>query len=173
MTTERRELVERIWSRDPTVWTAKDEGRWLGWLDEPARRREDVALLLTLADDVQGQFDDVVLPGTLPVRPRPRRASRRRSRAAARPCARDGGGVPARRRQPGARAGSGTRQRLAGGPRQDLLRRRERLRPVGGAAARGVDRQGGVGPDPGAGRARRRRRRAVARGAPWERAPAG
>jgi len=63
VTTERRELVERIWSRDPTVWTAKDEARWLGWLDEPGRRREDVDLLLTLADDVSGQFDDVVLLG--------------------------------------------------------------------------------------------------------------
>src|SRR6185437_4088773 len=63
MTTERRELVERIWARDPTVWTAKDEARWLGWLDEPARRREDVDLLLTLADEVEGQFDDVVLFG--------------------------------------------------------------------------------------------------------------
>jgi hypothetical protein len=63
MTTERRELVERIWARDPTVWTAKDEAKWLGWLDEPARRREDVDLLLTLADDVQGQVDDVVLFG--------------------------------------------------------------------------------------------------------------
>jgi glucose-6-phosphate isomerase len=63
VTTERRELVERIWSRDPTVWTAKDEGRWLGWLDEPRRRREDVDLLLMLADDVQGQVDDIVLLG--------------------------------------------------------------------------------------------------------------
>ncbi len=63
MTTERRELVERIWSRDPAVWTAKDEGRWLGWLDEPARRRDDVDLLLMLADDVHGHVDDVVLLG--------------------------------------------------------------------------------------------------------------
>jgi transaldolase / glucose-6-phosphate isomerase len=63
VTTERRELVERIWSRDPTVWTAKDEGRWLGWLDEPRRRREDVDLLLMVADDVQGQVDDIVLLG--------------------------------------------------------------------------------------------------------------
>jgi glucose-6-phosphate isomerase len=63
MTTERRELVERIWARDPTVWTAKDEARWLGWLDEPARRRDDIDLLLTLADSVQGQIDDVVLLG--------------------------------------------------------------------------------------------------------------
>ena len=63
MTTERRELVERIWARDPTVWTAKNEARWLGWLDEPARRREDIDLLLMLADGVQGQIDDVVLLG--------------------------------------------------------------------------------------------------------------
>ena len=63
MTTERRELVERIWARDPTVWTAKDEARWLGWLDEPARRRDDIDLLLTLADAVQGQVDDIVLLG--------------------------------------------------------------------------------------------------------------
>src|SRR5581483_2497832 len=45
------------------VWTAKDEARWLGWLDEPARGREDVDLLLTLADDVAGEIDDVVLLG--------------------------------------------------------------------------------------------------------------
>jgi len=63
VTTERRELVERIWARDPTVWTGKDEAKWLGWLDEPARRRDDVDLLLTLADSVQGQIDDVVLLG--------------------------------------------------------------------------------------------------------------
>jgi phosphoglucose isomerase-like protein len=63
VTTERRELVERIWARDPTVWTAKDEAKWLGWLDEPARRREDIDLLLTLADAVAGEIDDVVLLG--------------------------------------------------------------------------------------------------------------
>ena len=63
MTTGRRELVERIWSRDPTIWTGRDEARWLGWLDEPSRMKEDVDLLLTLADDVVGEFDDVVLLG--------------------------------------------------------------------------------------------------------------
>jgi len=61
--TSRRELVERIWSRDPTVWTGRDEGRWLGWLDAPERGREDVDLFLTLADDVSGAADDVVLLG--------------------------------------------------------------------------------------------------------------
>jgi transaldolase/glucose-6-phosphate isomerase len=61
--TEHRELVERIWARDPTVWTGSDEAKWLGWLDEPSRMREDVDLLLTLADGVAGEVDDVVLLG--------------------------------------------------------------------------------------------------------------
>jgi hypothetical protein len=60
---DRGELVERIWSRDPTVWTGKDEGRWLGWLDGPARGLEDVDLMLTLAEAVEGAVDDVVLLG--------------------------------------------------------------------------------------------------------------
>ena len=63
MTTGRRELVERIWARDPTIWTGRDEAKWLGWLEEPSRMLEDVDLLLTLADGVAGEFDDVVLLG--------------------------------------------------------------------------------------------------------------
>jgi transaldolase / glucose-6-phosphate isomerase len=31
------ELVERLWARDATLWTGRDEAQWLGWLDEPAR----------------------------------------------------------------------------------------------------------------------------------------
>jgi glucose-6-phosphate isomerase len=61
--TEQRDLVERIWSRDPTVWTGKDEGRWLGWLDGPSRMSEDVDLLLALADAVASEIDDIVLLG--------------------------------------------------------------------------------------------------------------
>jgi hypothetical protein len=38
------ELVERIWARDATVWTGRDEAHWLGWLDEPSRYpREQMA----------------------------------------------------------------------------------------------------------------------------------
>jgi glucose-6-phosphate isomerase len=40
------ELVERIWQRDPSVWTGRDEAQWLGWLDEPARMRERVHELM-------------------------------------------------------------------------------------------------------------------------------
>jgi transaldolase/glucose-6-phosphate isomerase len=57
------EIVERIWSRDQTVWTGKDEAKWLGWLDEPWRMREDVDLLLQFADSVVDQIDAVVLLG--------------------------------------------------------------------------------------------------------------
>ena len=63
MTTERRELVARIWSRDPTVWTGKDEARWLGWLDEPYRMSDGVDTLLRLVEDLLEGMDGVVLLG--------------------------------------------------------------------------------------------------------------
>jgi phosphoglucose isomerase-like protein len=53
------EIVERIWSRDATLWTGQDEDQWLGWLDEPSRMRDLVA--------EQGldtsEFDEIVLMG--------------------------------------------------------------------------------------------------------------
>jgi Phosphoglucose isomerase len=55
------ELVERIWERDPTVWTGHDEAHWLGWLDEPLRARERLAEVNELAASVDA--DDVVLLG--------------------------------------------------------------------------------------------------------------
>jgi transaldolase/glucose-6-phosphate isomerase len=53
------ELVDRIWARDPTVWTGSDEASWLGWLDEPARMLERLDELDSLTSD----FDAVVLLG--------------------------------------------------------------------------------------------------------------
>jgi hypothetical protein len=58
---ETAELVERIWQRDPSVWTGGDEAQWLGWLDESARMRERVHELLEFAAAVD--VDDVVLLG--------------------------------------------------------------------------------------------------------------
>jgi transaldolase / glucose-6-phosphate isomerase len=55
------ELVDRIWARDPTVWTGSDEASWLGWLDEPARMRDRVEELLEFA--ATADFDRVVLLG--------------------------------------------------------------------------------------------------------------
>jgi transaldolase/glucose-6-phosphate isomerase len=60
----RTELIDRIWERDPTVWTGGDEARWLGWLDEPRRMGERVAELEEFADDVADEgLDAVVLLG--------------------------------------------------------------------------------------------------------------
>jgi transaldolase / glucose-6-phosphate isomerase len=55
------ELVERIWERDPSVWTGGDEASWLGWLDEPVRMLERVDDLLEFASNVD--YDAVVLLG--------------------------------------------------------------------------------------------------------------
>ena len=57
------ELVERIWERDPSVWTGHDEAHWLGWLDEPARMRERAHELLEFATRLEAEVDDVVLMG--------------------------------------------------------------------------------------------------------------
>ena len=57
------ELVERLWARDSTLWTGRDENRWLGWLDEPLRMRQRVGELEEFASGTVGQFDSVVLLG--------------------------------------------------------------------------------------------------------------
>ena len=57
------ELVERVWERDPTVWTGGDEAQWLGWLDEPMRMRERIGELLQFADWASDEVSDVVLLG--------------------------------------------------------------------------------------------------------------
>src|SRR6059058_3193240 len=62
--TDRRELIDRIWERDPTVWTGGDEAKWLGWMDEPNRMRERAGELSQFADDVADEgFDAIVLLG--------------------------------------------------------------------------------------------------------------
>ena len=57
------ELVERIWERDPTVWTGHDEAHRLGWLDEPLRMRERVGELTRFAEGARADFDTFVLLG--------------------------------------------------------------------------------------------------------------
>jgi hypothetical protein len=60
----REELVDRIWERDPTVWTGKDEANWLGWLDEPRLMAERVGGLESFADSLADEnLDAVVLLG--------------------------------------------------------------------------------------------------------------
>jgi transaldolase/glucose-6-phosphate isomerase len=57
------ELVERIWSRDATLWTGDDEDRWLGWLDEPKRMEERIDELREFAAEARARFDTFVLLG--------------------------------------------------------------------------------------------------------------
>ena len=57
------ELVERLWARDATLWTGRNENRWLGWLDEPLRMRQRVAELEDFAAGTVGEFDSAVLLG--------------------------------------------------------------------------------------------------------------
>ena len=61
MATSTAQLVDRIWSRDPSVWTGGDEAQWLGWLDEPLRMHERVHELLERFSRVQ--FERVCLLG--------------------------------------------------------------------------------------------------------------
>jgi len=62
--TERSNIIDRIWERDPTVWTGADEAKWLGWLDEPRRMRERVEDLRAFADGAKADgLDTVVLLG--------------------------------------------------------------------------------------------------------------
>ena len=63
MTTARRELVERIWSRDATLWTGADEDKWLGWLDEPKRMQERIGDLEQFAAEARAEFTTFVLLG--------------------------------------------------------------------------------------------------------------
>jgi glucose-6-phosphate isomerase len=58
-----QQLVERIWSRDATVWTGKDEDKWLGWLDEPKRMQERAAEIIEFATDARTRFETFVLLG--------------------------------------------------------------------------------------------------------------
>jgi glucose-6-phosphate isomerase len=59
------QLVERIWARDSSVWTGRDEAQWLGWLDEPERMRERIGDLQQFVDEVAapGVIDTFVLMG--------------------------------------------------------------------------------------------------------------
>ena len=60
---EKANLIERIWERDATVWTGKDEGQWLGWLDEPLQMQEQIDGIRKFADSLRDEIDDVVLLG--------------------------------------------------------------------------------------------------------------
>lgn len=60
----RREIVRRIWDRDPTVWSGGDEGQWLGWLTLPMQERTAIEQVARFAGEIKAEgVRDVVLLG--------------------------------------------------------------------------------------------------------------
>ncbi len=56
--------LRRLWKRDATVWTGKDEARWLGWLDILDREESKLDQYWAFQDEVQREgFTDAVLLG--------------------------------------------------------------------------------------------------------------
>lgn len=56
--------VRRLWTRDASLWTGKDEDRWLGWLDIVCGQCEHMEPLARIAEDVRRSgFRYVVLLG--------------------------------------------------------------------------------------------------------------
>ena len=54
--------VRQLWAHDASLWTGKDEGKWLAWLDIVADRTADLAQLKAFQEEVhQAGFTDVLL----------------------------------------------------------------------------------------------------------------
>lgn len=45
--------VRRLWARDATLWTDRDESRWMGWLDVVTNQRRSVCELVDLAEQIR------------------------------------------------------------------------------------------------------------------------
>ena len=56
--------VRALWAHDASLWTGKDEGKWLAWLDIVADRTADLKQLKAFQDEVHtAGFTDVLLLG--------------------------------------------------------------------------------------------------------------
>ncbi len=56
--------TRRLWSADATLWTGRDEGDWLGWLDIVENELRDVEPLQEFAGELRAEkFTDVLLLG--------------------------------------------------------------------------------------------------------------
>ena len=160
----------RPWRRAPTLTTSgsgAQTGELWAAITDPGSALEELALERELWCDFRRRADDRrPLLGAVGVRDRAGRADGDRPDAVSAAGTGDGRGVPAGRGQPGPRARALARRGVAGGPGQDLRRAEPgRLRPLGRAAARGVDREARQGADPRARRAGRRARPPGAGGA--------
>jgi transaldolase/glucose-6-phosphate isomerase len=56
--------IERLWARDPTLWTGADEASWLGWLEVVDAQLGRIGELVRIAEDVRrAGFTHVLLLG--------------------------------------------------------------------------------------------------------------
>ena len=56
--------IRQLWAGDTSLWTGKDEDKWLGWLDIVEQEIDDVGKLARFADEVKRNgFADVALLG--------------------------------------------------------------------------------------------------------------
>ena len=59
-----RENTQRLWSKDASLWTGRDEGAWLGWLDIVGDELRDAARLRGFGHELRDSgFSDVLLLG--------------------------------------------------------------------------------------------------------------
>lgn len=57
-------VVARLWRGDTTLWTGKDEGAWLGWLDIPEQQLAQTSVFQELSGEVRREkFTHAVLLG--------------------------------------------------------------------------------------------------------------
>ena len=59
---KKEDKIAQIWSKDASVWTNKDEAKWLGWLYSVAGELQKVADYQAFAEDVK-EFESIVLLG--------------------------------------------------------------------------------------------------------------
>jgi glucose-6-phosphate isomerase len=56
--------VDRLWQKDPSLWTRDGEEKWLGWIDIVERQQKDALAFKTVAADVKAAgFKSVLLLG--------------------------------------------------------------------------------------------------------------
>ncbi|MDX6576342.1 MAG: transaldolase / glucose-6-phosphate isomerase [Blastocatellia bacterium] len=56
--------VRQLWARDPSLWTNRDEDKWLGWLDIVAEQQRNVRRFTNFAAEISdAKFSHVLLLG--------------------------------------------------------------------------------------------------------------
>ena len=57
-------IASRIWEKDASVWTSKDEAKWLGWLTIADEELKDIGKYRAMAAEIENEgFSDVLLMG--------------------------------------------------------------------------------------------------------------